>query len=85
VGSDAVNMVEIAIEEVGNAPPSGGKYLFEMIGLYPATGKRGALVPDSMVAILLRRLRLRDPPAPEQPVTKDQEMAAAISEDEGLE
>jgi len=47
------------MEEVGKGHYLGMKYLFEMIGLYPATGEEGALVPDSMAAVLMRRLRFR--------------------------
>lgn len=85
VGNDAVDMVEITMEEVGKGHYLGMKYLFEMIGLYPAAGEDGTREPDSMAAILLRRLGLPEPPAPEPPVTKDQETAAAVSDDEGLE
>ena len=38
----------------------GMKYLFEMIGLYPAAGEDGVVVPDTMAAILLRRLGSRN-------------------------
>ena len=85
VGNDAVGMVEITMEEVGKGHYLGMKYLFEMIGLYPATDEDGVLVPDSMAAILLRRLGLPEPPAPEDTVTKDPETAAAVSDDEALE
>jgi hypothetical protein len=85
VGNDAVGMVEITMEEVGKGHYLGMKYLFEMIGLYPATGEDGALVPDSMAAVLLRRLGLPEPPIPEPSVTKDQEATAVVSDDEGLE
>jgi hypothetical protein len=85
VGNDAVGMVEITMEEVGKGHYLGMKYLFEMIGLYPATGEDGALVPDSMAAVLLRRLGLPEPPMPEPAVTKDQEATAVVSDDEGLE
>jgi hypothetical protein len=85
VGNDAVGMVEITMEEVGKGHYLGMKYLFEMIGLYPAAVEDGVLVPDSMAAILLRRLGLPEPPTPEQTVTKDQQTAAAVSDDEGLE
>lgn len=71
--------------EVGKGHCLGMKYLFKMIGPYPATGEDGTLVPDSMAAILLRRLGLPEPPTPEQMVTKDQATAAAVSDDEGLE
>ena len=58
VGNDAVGMVEITMEEVGKGHYLGMKYLFEMIGLYPAASEDGTSVPDSMAAILLRRLGL---------------------------
>jgi hypothetical protein len=41
-------------------------------------------VPDSMAAVLMRRLGLPENAAPEQIVTKDQETAAAVSDEEGL-
>jgi hypothetical protein len=85
VGNDAVGMVEITMEEVGKGHYLGMKYLFEMIGLYPATGEEGTLVPDSMATILMRRLGLPETATPEQIVTKDQETAAAVSDEEGLE
>jgi hypothetical protein len=85
VGNDAVGMVEITMEEVGKGHYLGMKYLFEMIGQYPATGEEGAPVPDSMAAVLMRRLGLPEVAAPEQIVTKDQETAAAVSDEEGLE
>jgi hypothetical protein len=37
VGKGAVGMVETTMEEVGKGHYLGMKYLFEMIGLYPAT------------------------------------------------
>ena len=76
--------VEITMEEVGKGHYLGMKYLFEMIGLYPATGEEGTLVPDSMAAVLMRRLGLPENAAPEQIVTKDQETAAAVWDEEGL-
>ena len=84
VGNDAVGMVEITMEEVGKSHYLGMKYLFEMIGLYPATGEEGTLVPDSMAAVLMRRLGLPENAAPEQIVTKDQDTAAAVWDEEGL-
>src|SRR5450432_3571280 len=84
VGNGAVGMVESTMEQVGKGHYLGMKYLFEMIGLYPATGEDGALVPDSMAAVLLRRLGLPEPPIPEPSVTKDQEATAVVSDDEGL-
>src|SRR5579862_3445768 len=84
VGNDAVGMVEITMEEVGKGHYLGMKYLFEMIGLYPAILDDGTLVPDSMAAILLRRLGVPEIPTAEA-VTKDQTAAAVTSGDEGLE
>jgi hypothetical protein len=83
VGNDAVGMVETTMEEVGKGHYLGMKYLFEMIGLYPAATEDGTSVPDSMAAILLRRLGLPETIEPE--VTKDKEAAPAVSNDEGLE
>ena len=40
-GSDAVGMVEVTMEEVEKGHYLGMKYLFEMIGLYPAAGEDG--------------------------------------------
>ena len=37
VGNGALGMVETTIEEVGKGHYLGMKYLFELIGLYPAT------------------------------------------------
>jgi hypothetical protein len=85
VGNGAVGMVEITMEEVGKGHYLGMKYLFEMVGLYPSTIEDAVVVPDSMAAILLRRLGLPEVPVPEQTVTKDQETAATVSDDEGLE
>ena len=83
VGHDAVSMVESAIEEVNNGHHLGMKYLFELIGLYPATAADAAPVQDSMAATLLRHL-FPQSPMPEQKVTKDRETPATVSDD-GLE
>jgi hypothetical protein len=85
VGNDAVGMVEVTMEEVEKGHYLGMKYLFEMIGLYPAAGEDGVVVPDTMGAILLRRLGLPEPATEEPAVTKDQATAAAVSDEEGLE
>jgi hypothetical protein len=84
VGNGAVGMVETTIEEVGKGHYLGMKYLFELIGLYPATATDGEPAQDSMAATLLRRLGLAESPMPEQKVTKDRETPTAASED-GLE
>lgn len=84
VRNGAVGMVETTIDEVAKGHYLGMKYLFEMIGLYPATTTDDAPLQDSLAATLLRRLGLGEAPLPEKGVTKDSGSAAAAIED-GLE
>jgi hypothetical protein len=84
VGNDAVSMVESTIEGVSHGHYLGMKYLFELIGLYPATAADAAPVQDSLAAMLWHRLGLPESPVPEQKVTKDRETPAAVLDD-GLE
>ena len=84
VENGAVGMVETTIEEVNNGHYLGMKYLFELIGLYPAKSGDEAPAQDSMAATLLRRLGLPEPPMQEKEVTKDMETPTAVSDD-GLE
>ena len=84
VGNGAVGMVETTIDQVGKGHYLGMKYLFEMIGLYPATSADDVPTEDSLAAILLRRLGLPDEAMPEAGVTKDSGDSAAAVED-GLE
>jgi hypothetical protein len=81
VGSGALEMVSTTIKEVGKGHYLGMKYLFELVGLYPATSADGESASDSMAATLLRRLGLPEVPVPEQKVTKDRETPSAVSED----
>lgn len=81
VGNGAVGMVETTIEQVGKGHYLGMKYLFEMIGLYPATATDNATAEDSLAAILLRRLGLPETPIPEPGVTKGSGPSAAAPED----
>ena len=81
VGNGAVGMVESTMEEVAKGHYLGMKYLFEMIGLYPATASDNAPSQDSMAAILLRRLGLPEAPVEELRVTKESEQSGAASED----
>ena len=74
-------MVETTIEEVGKGHYLGMKYLFELIGLYPATTADESAVEDSLAATLLRRLGLPESPMQEQKVTKDVQMPNAASDD----
>ena len=81
VGIGAVGMVETTMEEVGKGHYLGMKYLFEMIGLYPAIAAEDAPAQDSLAATLLRRLGLAEEPMLESRVTKDSTRAATASED----
>ena len=81
VGNGAVGMVETTIDQVGKGHYLGMKYLFEMIGLYPATSTDDVPREDSLAAILLRRLGLPDEPMPEAGVTKDSGDSTAAVED----
>lgn len=84
VGNGAVGMVETTIEEVGKGHYLGMKYLFEMIGLYPAISTDDAPIQETMAATLLRRLGLPETPIAEPSVTKDSGPSPASAAD-GLE
>ena len=76
-----IGMVETTIEQVGKGHYLGMKYLFEMIGLYPATSTEDAGEEDSLAAVLLRRLGIPEQPMPETGVTEDSRAAAGPAED----
>lgn len=84
VRNSAVEMVETTIDQVGKGQYLGMKYLFEMIGLYPATSTDEMPLQDSLAATLLRRLGIPETQMAEQTVTKDSGTSAAAGED-GLE
>jgi hypothetical protein len=84
VRNGAVEMVETTIDQVGHGHYLGMKYLFEMIGLYPAPVTNGAPTEDSLAATLLRRLGLPETQGPEQTVTK-YSGASATAGGDGLE
>src|SRR5208337_2366704 len=58
VGNRAVQMVEITMAEVNKGHYLAMKYLFEMIGLCPATDPEATVQEDTLAKTLLRRLRL---------------------------
>ena len=58
VGNRAAEMVETTIDEVNKGHYLAMKYLFEMIGLCPATTPEETLQEDSLAKTLLQRLRL---------------------------
>ena len=71
VGNRAVEMVETTMDEVDKGHYLAMNYLFEMIGLCPATTREGPLSEDSLAKTLLRRLRLREGADPGTEVTKE--------------
>jgi hypothetical protein len=71
VGNQAVDLVEIAIAEADKGHYPAMKYLFELIGLYPATEQEVVLGEDSLAKTLLKRLGFPDEPVAERAVTKD--------------
>jgi hypothetical protein len=71
VGNRAIEMVEITMEEVDKGHYLAMKYLFEMIGLCPATVPEGVIQEDSLAETLLRRLRLPEGTEPTGEVTKE--------------
>ncbi len=56
VGNSALPMVKGAIADCGKGHYLAMKYLFEMIGLYPATAPVESGTEDSLTKILLRNL-----------------------------
>jgi|SRR5579863_564631 len=76
VGNGAVKMVRTTIEEVNNGHYLAMKYLFEIIGLYPATVADEGIQEDSLAKTLLRRLRLPEETNPGTEVTKEGDMSS---------
>jgi hypothetical protein len=61
VAQNAVGMVQCAIDAVQEEGQYQAiKYLFEMIGLYPAAAGSEDVKPDSLTEILLKHLGLED-------------------------
>jgi hypothetical protein len=80
VGNRAVKMVTTTMNEVDKGHYLAMKYLFEMIGLCPATAPEGPPPEYSLAKTLLRRLRLPEETDPGTEVT--QECAADSVEQE---
>jgi hypothetical protein len=72
VGGRAVDLVNTAMDGVENGHYLPMKYLFEVIGLYPASALAESPEDDSLAKILLRKLGV-DPELvrPETKVSKD--------------
>ena len=66
VCADAVAMVNATIDEVHGGHYQAMKYLFEMIGLFPATVVPDVPQEDSLAGMLLSRLGIQDETADEE-------------------
>jgi hypothetical protein len=71
VGNRATEMVETTINEVDKGHYLAMKYLFEMVGLFPATSPEAPLQEDSLAKTLLRRLQFPEETDPGTEVTKE--------------
>jgi hypothetical protein len=56
---------------VNNGQYAALKYLFEMVGLFPAEMQNSGQQQDALAPTLLRALGLSEIPIPEKSVTKD--------------
>jgi hypothetical protein len=64
VADDALEMVGATIEQVKSGQYQALKYLFEMVGLYPASNQEETPQQDSLAKILLNRLGIPPLPGP---------------------
>jgi hypothetical protein len=68
VCADAVEMVSTTVDRVKKGQYQAMKYLFEMVGLFPATAVPKTPQEDSLAEMLLSRLGIRDDmPGGEEP------------------
>lgn len=58
VGNGALEMVKVTMTQVTEGHYLAMKYLFEMVGLCPATSPEEPIEEDSLAKTLLRRLKL---------------------------
>ena len=80
VARNAVTMVQNAIDAVNEEGQHQAiKYLFEMVGLYPAAGGDDSQAEDTLVKTLLRHLGLPDGTVNE-PETREAAQATAREE-----
>jgi hypothetical protein len=84
VGNQAVPMVEITISEVDKGHYAAMKYLFEMIGLYPAATQEETQGEDSLARTLLRRLGLPEEPMLEADITKDGQLESVANVEDAV-
>jgi hypothetical protein len=71
IGIEAMGMVEATISAVGDGQYAGLKYLFEMVGLFPADVSDEPQREDGLAVTLLREFRLPELTGREHEVTKD--------------
>ena len=76
VGWKAIRMIEATIAQAENGHYLAMKYLFEMIGIYPATTLTESAGEDSLTSLILRGLEIPDAPNQETKVTKDSPLLA---------
>jgi hypothetical protein len=85
VSEEAGRMVESAIEEAHQGHFGAMKYLFEIVGLYPAGDAEGGHAENSLAKTLLHRLGLPEEPQLENQVTKDSEPSPTGKQGNALE
>ena len=71
VGSEAVSMVQTTIDEVDKGHYGAMKYLFELVGLFPAIEAEVTAGEDVLAKTLLKRLGLPEDAEPQPAVTKE--------------
>jgi hypothetical protein len=76
VGNKALQMVKTTIAGVGNGHYLAMKYLFEMVGLYPAAVSDERGPQDSLVKILLRNLGI-----PEETSLREVSLQSKVTKD----
>jgi hypothetical protein len=84
VGNRAIKMVENTIAEVNKGHYLAMKYLFEMIGLFPATAPTETIEEDSLAKTLMRRLRLPEETIPGTEVIAEYDTDAVAQESDAV-
>ena len=80
VGNQALDLVSTTITEAEKGHYAAMKYLFEMVGLYPATAQEAPEADDALTKTLLRRMGVENEATTEGGVTKDCAEAPATTE-----
>jgi hypothetical protein len=71
VGNQALSLVKTTIGEASKGHYAAMKYLFELIGLYPATGQETPQGEETLARTLLRRMGVPEDSPTAEGVTKD--------------